>query len=202
MDLDDLLAAAAPPVATRDEGLRADLDDLVDRTQHVAVPRRRRRLRVASVAVVGVLAAGTGAAAAGAFSPRSFPWHTESGSTCTVEFDVFIHDRNNGEQPLSPEVAAMSRAQKMEVVRTAQAFLRNFDYATIDHERAIRLWQAAEDRAIASEPPGDRQSRDVGDELAMDAVRYVVDNRLTAYLLRRGLNPDALIYGQGNRCDQ
>lgn len=204
MDLDDLLAAAAPPLALRDEALRADLDDLVERAhQAAASPRPRRRLRIASFAVAGVVVAGTGAAAASGFSPRWVPWHTEGGTTCVVAFDPQIHDRFNGEQPLTPEVAAMTRAQKWDVLRAARHFLDGFDYASVDHERAIKQWKAAEDRAISAESdPAERQPRDVGDDVDMDAVRYVVEHRLTAYLAHHHLNPDALTYGSVSRCDQ
>ncbi|MGN6251813.1 MAG: hypothetical protein ACTHNS_08370 [Marmoricola sp.] len=202
MDLDDLLAAAAPPVAPRDVRLRADLDDLIDRTEYAAVPsRRHRRLRVASLAVASVLAAGTGAAAASGYSPRWVPWHAEDGSTCVIAFDLHIHDGMNGE-PMKPSTAAMTTAQKMEVLRAGRHFLDHFDYGSIDHERAIRLWKAAEDRAIAAEPAGERQPRDTGDDVDVDAVGNVVSARLTAYLERRGLNPDALVYGQGSRCER
>ncbi len=132
-DLDDLLNAAAPPVAERTPALRHALAHLVDTTEIAARSRRlRRRAGIGVAAFALTAAAGVGTAAAAGVIGQGW-WNgpdavthqstTASGQPCSVTYAPrAVHDPDH-------PVSARDRAAAMGA--TAD-FLRQFDYSTID----------------------------------------------------------------------
>jgi hypothetical protein len=190
MDLDDLLTRAAPQLAARDQMLDDELRALV----RAAGPAGRRRRRLAVVGVVTTAVLGVGVAGATGAVPLPGGWlHTSSGSDCRVEFfaeaATVVDGRSYTPDQTAPAVAA------------ARSWLTELDLDSVDRAAAVREWRAAEARARESEPPGERQPELRGDDLETTAVHYAVGQRLAAYLRSRGLDPDAVIFATGTRCD-
>lgn len=181
--LDERLRAARPPVSARTPEMRRELDALVDAA--TPVQRRRRRLSRASLVAataVGVLGAGTAAAAAGLIPGWSVL--TGSGQVCQVDVIAAAPLAADGEPG-----AQFDRAERAETVAAARIFLQGFDYDSIDRDAAISRWQAAEDTAIAAQPdPAERQPALTGDDLVVTALTHEVTSRLGDHLAARGLD--------------
>jgi hypothetical protein len=137
-DLDDLLTAAAPPVAARTPALRDAMAELVDRTE--GADRSRRRVRrtsvgVAAMALTAVAGVGT-AAAAGAIGwwDSSTGWWaesdavthrsvTDSGQPCR-----FVFAPRAVRDPDHP----VAKGERAAAMSAAADFLRRLDYSTVD----------------------------------------------------------------------
>lgn len=198
MDLDDLLTRSAPPVATRTPDLDAQLRGLAAATEHAARPRKRGlRLVAATTATVAVVAAG-GAAAASGLLPEWMPWSTSTGRACEASYSVTMAGPDGG--PLTPDVAAMSTAEKQRVVDAANTFLATFDYDTVDLDAAIDRWRTDEAVIRASAGPGERQPKLSGTDLEITATSQEVSRRLDAALTAQGLDMDAVVFASGWRC--
>lgn len=201
MDLDELLDASAPPIVARTPALSEELAALVEGSDAAAATSRRRiSLIVAGALAVGAVGVGTTAAATGFLPAAHWPWSTSTGSTCQVTFDVVLNGVGGDVDNPAPGLASMTLAQRQEVLVAARTFLSSFDYASIDRRQAIARWQADEAKAMAGEPADERQPRLVGDDLELAAVNAEVNRRLDEHLVRRGLNPHAIIPFGSNRC--
>jgi hypothetical protein len=192
MDLDDLLTRAAPPVAPRTPALDAELRALAWAVKPRPA-RRRRRLVVAGAVTAALL--GTGVATATGAGPLPGGWLTTSrGSECQLEFFV---QSGSGE----PHVPAFTPEQEQATADAANSWLRSLDVDSIDKDRAVHDWQAAEAAARAGVTADERQPKLRGDDLETTAVYYAVAQQLSAYLRGQGLDPDAVVYSMGSRCE-
>lgn len=202
MDLDALLAHAAPATTPPNPALDQELRALGRAAAERALRSRRRgfRLVVAGTATAGVVAVGGAAAATGLLPPTWMPWSTTTGQACETSFTVRPTTVGNGE-PVTPAVAAMTAAEKQQVVDAANTFLATYDYDAIDAEAAIATWREVEADVRASQPPAERQPRLHGADLELTAVGRVVVRDLVADLEARGLDPDAMRFSTGSRCD-
>ena len=183
MDLDELLAASAPPVTARTRQLERELHDLVAVCE-AAQSRRRWPVRAALVggAVAGVLGLGAVASAVGVL-PGWSSFFTSSGQTCEIEIAVSALESGDGE----PVSSSFSTAEKRETLAEAQAFLETFDYDSVDREEAVAWWKAQESKARAAQPdPAERQPRLTGDDLEVTAVSGWVIKDLAADLAAQG----------------
>lgn len=189
MDLDDVLTAAAPAVTPRTPELRQELEALV--MQSEADQRRGRRgvrMAVVGSVVAGVLGLGTVASAAGLL-PGWALLGTASGQTCEVQVHAGPLRAGDGE-PIS---ATFSSAEQEESLVAAEAFLRSFDYESIDHRTAIAEWRAAESKGRHTQKDaGERQPRLRGDDLEVTAVTQVVVERMRSELAADGLDIRAI----------
>jgi hypothetical protein len=201
MDLDELLDASAPPVAARTPSLSDELAAIVAGSEAAVAPSRRRmRLVVAGSLVAGVVGLGSAATATGYFPAGHWPWSTSTGNSCQVTFDVVLNGVGGDVSNPAPGLASMNLAERQAVLVAARQFLSSFDYASVDRQEAIAKWQAGEAKAIAGEPPAERQPKLTGDELELTALYAEVNRQLDDYLVARGLNPSAIIPGGTNRC--
>jgi hypothetical protein len=205
MDLDELLDNSAPPIAPRTADLERELHQLVLDAGSAARPRRRGlRIGIAGGLATVVIGAGSvGGMASGLVpTPSWVPWTTPSGSHCTMEFTVSPQEvlpPGEGE----PLAHGHTEAQKRAAVAEAQRFLKSFDYTTIDQAAAIRKFQKDEAAANAMQAdPAERSPRLTGDDLAIAAVGSEVWQRLKADLIAKQLQPYAVDFMSGNRCDQ
>ena len=153
--------------------------------------RRRGRIALAGLAVLGVVGLGTGASAAGlAPAPQWAPWydapaaeHTQtvsSGAVCEVRYGVKgVRDPRH---PVDP-------AERAAAVAAADDFLRDFDFATIDLDRAVeRVPATAVDPGAGPE------------EVETFAVQLALQERVDAELTRLGL-PTTVSVGAAQWCD-
>jgi hypothetical protein len=200
MDLDELLAAAAPPTARRTVDLELELRRLVREVEPTARPQRRRvRAALVGLATAATVALGTATAMAAGVVPTPgwLPWTTGTGSTCEMQFTA---------RPLFGGATPGRRythAERREAVDEANRFLASFDYASVDEQSAIEEFQAEEDVAINGQPdPNERQPRLTGDDLAITAVGFEVWDALEDHLRSRGLDPTLVGYGQGWKCGE
>lgn len=202
MNIDDLLDHSAPPLVRRDAELADELLALVAATEGAVRPRRRRlRLALGSVAAVAVVGIGTTGAMAAGFvpTPTWVPWTTSAGETCELEFGVRAAGDGYGE-PLSREY---SHAESHEAVRVATEFLHDYDYEAIDEAEAIVRWQAIEDEVIAAEPdPEERQPRDTGQDLRIQAVSNSVWTDLREHFAEHDIPIELIAGGMGWTCDE
>ena len=204
MDLDRLLDSSAPPIAPRTAVLESELHRLILDAEAAARPARRGlRIGLAGALATVVIGAGTaGAMAAGLVpTPQWVPWTTPAGSQCG--FDITVSPviklaPGDGD----PRQHGHSEAEKQAAVAEANRFLKSFDYSSIDQAAAIRKFQKGEDAAIAAEPPGERQPRMTGDDLALMAVAAEIWDRLEADLTAKNLEPYALTYIPAYRCGE
>lgn len=189
MDLDDVLSGAAPAVTQRTPELQQELRALVMESE--AVQRRGRRLvRVGFVGsvVMGALGLGTVASATGML-PGWTLLGTASGQTCEVQVHAGPLEAGDGE----PVSASFSRGEQAESLAAAEAFLRSFDYDSVDHREAIAEWRVAESEVRrAQEGAGERQPRLEGDELEVTAVTHAVVERMQSELAADGLDIRAI----------
>jgi hypothetical protein len=132
-DLDDQLAAAAPPVAERTTAMLDALTDLVDATDTATRPRRHRRRASVGIAALALTAvAGVGSAAAAGLVGRHW-WDepdvvthhstTASGEPCTVTY---------GSRELRDPAHPVSARDRAAAMTATTEFLRQFDYSTVD----------------------------------------------------------------------
>ena len=190
MDLDELLAASAPPVTRRTPQLERELNDLVAACE-AAQSRLRRPAGVALVGgtLVGILGIGAVASAAGVL-PGWASFATSSGQTCNIEIAVSALEPGEGEQPLASTFTA---TEKRETLAAARAFLADFDYDAVDRQQAIAWWKSEESEARAAQPdPAERQPKLTGNDLEVTAVSTWVLNDLDADLAAQGLDINAI----------
>ncbi|HEU4811888.1 MAG TPA: hypothetical protein VFT00_07085 [Nocardioides sp.] len=205
--LDELLAAAAPPVARRTPDLQRTLAALVADAE-AAVPsggrRLARRVGIVSLAAVGVLGVGAAGAAAG-FLPVSWfdsptALHEErvlsSGTACEVTYAA---------RELEDPAHRVRPAARAAAMTAAQAFLHDFDLASISVTDAVAKYEAAQAKVRASReyqalPPDERGPELSPDELELVAVQAELSQRLSAELERRGLSLHVVDVAAGSRC--
>lgn len=203
--LDDLIAAAAPPVAQRTPELRADLRSLVADTEAVAFPaghRLGRSIGAISLAAVGVLGVGAAASATGLM-----PWFEDqdaarqsttlsSGADCEVAYAARASE--DPAHPLSPAEKAASLAK-------AQKSVRDFALSTISVDDAVRTYKAA-DAATRADlarrlPANEIAPKETADEIKILAVGAELNKQLKTELERDGLSPYAVSIAIFGRCD-
>ncbi|WP_104106208.1 hypothetical protein [Nocardioides sp. 616] len=203
MDLDDLLARAAPPLAARTPALDDDLRGLVRESEPPA--RSPRRLRLAVSAGVAASVLGLGVAGAAVAMNQGALWFTttSSGDACEMEFDV---------QPVGPQDAASgepatilqgrtawpSPAEQEQVAEEARAYLSSYDFDAVDREAAMKEYDAEQRRIIARAAPGEAQPSLIGDDLEMHAVWRGVLQDLGAHLEGLGMDPFVVNVGVGS----
>lgn len=197
MNLDELLDRSAPPVAARTATLHEDLRDLVRTTQPTSA-RGRRRIATVTLIAAGLVGAGAAGAAAGILPWPTWTTTSSTGSTCQMDFRVHPHHLYGGEE----QTRTISRAEENRVAAEARRLLDRIDYNAIDLDAAIRAWRKAEAQAIAGEAPDERQPVMTGDDLTQSAMYYVVTRRVTAELRAEGLDPQAVTFGAGSRCER
>lgn len=204
MDIDDLLARSAPPVAARTTALAEDLHALVRESE----PSRRAGRRFSRTAlgtgiVAGVLSLGAVGAAAVINDGTLWFTTTSSGDACEMEFTV---------DPVGPEHAASGEPARIMAGRTtwpsaaeqeataaeARRFLDEFDFEVLDRAAAVRRFDAEQRRIIAAAPPGEAQPLLTGDELETTAVGFAVIDSLVAHLKAEGLSPHVINTGIGS----
>lgn len=200
MDLDDVLTAAAPAVTPRTPQLHQELEALVMESE--AVQRRGRRgvrMAVVGSVVAGVLGLGTVASATGIL-PGWALLGTASGQTCEVQVHAGPLRAGDGE-PIS---ATFSSAQQEESLAAAEAFLRSFDYESMDHRKAIAEWRAAESKVRhAQKGAAEGQPRLKGDDLEVTAVTHAVVERMRSELAADGLDIRAInVWVSSRGCEQ
>lgn len=203
--LDELIAAAAPPVAERTPELRREWHALVAATEAAANPAKRRlgrRVGVAAFAVIAVFGAGAAANASGFLplpswgsdvpSSRQIELTLPSGGTCDVTYSV-------SPQELAP------RADQAASLRAAQQFLDTFDIATISIGDAVAKYkeaaQATHEAAEKSLPASEVPPKENAYEVEVRAVGAEVYDRLSDELTRQGLSPRAIMMDSFHRCD-
>lgn len=201
MDLDELLNASAPPISVRTPELIGELNSVVTASEAATEPPRRRiGLIVAGSVAAGVVGLGTAAYATGVLPDAHWPWSTSTGSSCELSYSVVLNGVGGNLERPAPGLSRMSLADRQVVLAAARQFLASFDYASINRQEAIARWQAGEAKANAEEPADERQPELAGDELEITAVQAEIGRQLDAYLVVRGLNPNAIIPGAGDRC--
>jgi hypothetical protein len=190
--IESLLDASAPPVGVRTPELQRELALLVTASEAAAAPRRsRRRLFAGAGLALGAVVLGSGASAAGLVpTPPWAPWYADpdavhsqsisTGQSCEVRYGVKPIEASD--QPATP-------AEQAAAVRVGRAFLRGFDFAAVDVDRAV-------DRVPATALAGDETRA----ELETFAVQLVVQERLDAELARRGL-PATLGVSTATSCE-
>ncbi|VXC42054.1 hypothetical protein [Aeromicrobium sp. 9AM] len=130
--LDDLLASSTPATTPRTAELDRELAVVVSAAEVAATApsRRRKRIAIVSLATIGILGAG---AAAGATGLLPTPWFDDpaarttqtspDGKTCDLAFSAKgLHD------PAHP----VNEATRAETIAAADAFLKGFDFSTIE----------------------------------------------------------------------
>jgi hypothetical protein len=190
--LETLLNGSAPPVGARTTELEGELRVLVAASEAAAAPGRPRRARLLAGAgiALGAVVLGSGASAAGLVpAPRWAPWfaapdavhsqHVSTGESCEVRYGV-----KSIEDPSHPATSA----ERAAAVAAGKSFLRGFDFASVDVDRAVEQVPAT---ALAGD-----ESRA---ELETFAVQLVVQERLDAELARRGL-PATVGVSTATRC--
>lgn len=206
--LDDLLAGSAPATVSRTHELQGSLDALVAESEAAVAKRRRRlghRFGIVGVATVGVLGLG---AAAGATGLVSLPWFDDpdanhdslvlrSGTSCEVTFAAReLRDQNH----------PVSRADRLEAVAAAEAFLQGFDLDDIDVARAVARYEAADAAYRSSEeflalPEDERPPEESPDEVELAALQSELSARLATRLERQGLSTYAVGVAGAFDCD-
>lgn len=202
--LDELITAAAPPVAQRTLELQDGLHSLVADTEAVAVPTKHRlgrRIGAISLATVGVLGVGAAANASGWVSwfddPTALHEQTvlSSGNACEVVYAARALDDPAHPASSADQTAAMAVAKK---------FLRDFNLSTISIDYAVKKWNAASATALADLerrlPPEEIPPKETPDEVELLAVQAELGERLSTELKRQGLNSDAVSVAAANRC--
>jgi hypothetical protein len=199
MELDELLAAAAPPTTRRTAELDFEIRRLVGEVESTFRPQRRTlRAGLIGVAAAATLGLGTATAmAAGVVpTPAWVPWTTASGSDCQMQFTA---------RPLTDttSVKRYTAAERRLVVDEANRFLASFNYASVVEQRAVAEFQAEENEAINGQPdPSERQPRLAGDDLTLTAVGFEVWDALENHLRSLGMDPALVGYGQGWKCGE
>jgi hypothetical protein len=204
MDLDDLLAKAAPPVSPRTVQMTEDLHALAQAGE----PRKRagrttKRTVVGAGMAVGVLGLGVVGAAAAMNDGTLWFTTTSAGDTCEMEFSVAPvgpQDAASGEPDAIMEGRASwpSTSEQNETASEARRFLRTYDYDSVDRAAAVRAFDVEQRRIIAKAPPGEAQPLLTGNDLETSAVRAAVFDALSRHLRAEGLSPDAIVTSTGS----
>lgn len=204
MDIDNLLARSAPPVAPRTGQLKDDLRALVRESE----PARRAHRRISRTAVgagivTGVLSLGVVGAAA--VINDGAPWFTttSAGNPCEMEFSVEPvgpEDAPNGEPAMimAGRTHWPSAAEQKTTVAEARQFLAGFNYDAIDRVAAARRFDVDQRRIISAAPTGEAQPLLTGNDLETTAVGGVVFDALSAHLRAKGLSPYAVVTATGS----
>lgn len=202
-DLDDLLAASAPPICERTVELQQILSALATESESVAVPTKRRlgrRLGLAGLAATSVFGLGVAANAAGliqapwsttASTPSSYPGpfiHADElsyGRDCKV-----VYGADESEDPKHP----VSKEQRAQALEYAKNFVLTFDIATISIPEALRKYKAEFAEAVKSTgvpdiPPSQLVPDGSPDQIRTVAVLAEIDRRLQISLGAKGSRP-------------
>ena len=138
--------------------------------------------------MVGVLGIGAVASAAGVL-PGWPSFVTSSGQACAIEISASALEPGEGE----PVSAGFTPTEKKAALTEAQAFLADFDYDSVDRQRAIAWWKTEESSARAGESdPAERQPTLTGNDLEVTAVSRWVLHELDEDLAARGLDMRAI----------
>lgn len=179
--LDERLRAAATPITVRTPEVRRELDELVTSSMPTQRPRRKS---IRAAAVAGAVASALGLATVASATGLLPGWAlltTSSGQTCEVQVVADERDAGNGEPGPS-----FTQTEQVETLASAQAFLEDVDYGSIDRDEAIAHWRAEENAAIsAQKDPAERQPRLTGDDLEVTAVSHAITERLKSHLAAR-----------------
>lgn len=197
MDLDDLLAASAPPVTPASPELTRHHNELVLLTREAAVPppRRRRVGAAGALAAVGVLSVGGVAAAAGVL-PTMFPWTTDSGSACELHASAEL--RRNVDGTL---VDGSTAPEQRATLASAEEYLATLDLDSIDRDEAAERWFDYLERTSADHfTRAELESQFQGDRLETHAILHEVDGRLAKHLADEGHDPNSIMASLATRC--
>lgn len=204
MDLDDLLATSAPPVASRTTQLTHDLRALA-RVGEPHRPTRRTRTRtvVGAGIATGILGLGVVGAAAALSDGALWFTTTSAGAVCEMEFVVHpvgTEDSASGEPAavMQNRTTWPSAAEQARTVAEARRFLSTYDYDGVDRAAAIRRFDIAQRRIIAAAGPDEAQPLLTGNDLETTAVSRLVFDDLSAHLRREGLSPDVIVGSVGS----
>ncbi len=187
--LDDLIAAAAPPHAERTDHLRRDLATLVEESEALAGPRRRRRfgrLGILLGCAAGLAALGTAASAAGLLP---MPWYDDPravhvqppGAQCRWTFAA---------REFQDESHPVGRAERTETMAAARHFLAQLDVSTLSVPQAV-----ADYRRSGQVTGGEDRA-----DLELLAVSAEVGKRLSAALARQGRSQHAVGLATASDC--
>ena len=199
MNLDELLAQAAPPVASRTPELTETLRELVPATEHAGTAGRRRGARAAAaaaVAVLAVLGAG-GTAAANGLLPDWFPWTTQSGASCGLTASVEL--RRDGDGALITD--RWSEVEQRQALSSAEDYLGSLDLDAIDRKQAAERWFTYLEGISVTHPSrAELESKFQGERLEVQSLMYEVDRRLDDHLTARGYDPDSVMTTVASQC--
>lgn len=191
---DSLLDGSAPPATPRTPELERELAAMISEAEAVAAPvqsRLRRRMLIGGLATIGVLGAGATANAAGVL-----PWFdspstqntqvTSTGASCEVVYDPKGH-----EDPKHP----VNDTTRAAAVAAAETFLREFDFATIDVDEAIKKLPP---RATVDSESGPAETVE---EHETFAVQVELERQIDDYLAQQGLPAEAVSVSAMTSCD-
>jgi hypothetical protein len=199
MNLDQLLAGAAPPVLDRDAELAQEIREMIVAAEDSAHGRRTRRRRyVATVlcAISVVLGAG-GVAAATDVLPSWLPWTTSSGTSCELAITAELRRDANGHLATDRTDANEQR----QVLAAANRFIAAIDLDGVDMAKAEDDWFDYLERVSVQNPSRDTLEREfVGDDLETHALIYAVDQRVTSQLASEGYDPNVIMLTVANGC--
>lgn len=193
--LDDLLDGSAPPATPRTAELERELAALISEAESGALrrSRSRKRILIAGLATIGVVGAGATASATGLL-PQ--PWFdtpsarttqpTSNGTSCDLAFRAKGHD-----DPAHP----VDAATRDEAVRTADTFLKGFDFSTIDIDEAMKRLPP---RATADTERGPAETVE---QYETYAVQTELDRLVGAHLSAHGLPATAVSVSAMTSCE-
>lgn len=194
MDTDDLLNASSPSIAPRNEALHSELLRLTHATRTAARPRRRR-FRGGLVALVSTLVVAGGVATAGATVNGWFGFGSTAQASCSAEI-TFSPKGNEGEgnetYPREVEDAA---------VAASEAFLRSYDFDSIDVAVSAAHQREVERQIIDAQVEGEKQPvmSDEANELNGITQAFITDWK--AHLTELGLPWRAALVSVGWACE-
>ncbi|MGN6253339.1 MAG: hypothetical protein ACTHNS_16155 [Marmoricola sp.] len=207
-DLDDLLAAAARPVARRTPEVDRAVSEMVARSEELACRPRRRWLRWAGAGIAGLLIIGGGVTAgASNLIPTPTYGHTwgdgpatlhetrtlPSGATCKVQYEVV---------PLEATLGVGAR-QWQATIDASHEFLMHFDLASIDLQEALARQRAARDRrGGATGVTNEDGAPPSADSDVLGAMTSEIYRRLSRHLRGLGLPYRSVTMGTGTTCDR
>lgn len=190
---DEQLAQSSPAIPQQTRELDAELARVVAEAERLARPhgRRRGRLIVGSLVVLGALGVGGTAAATGLL-----PWFdsapvrgvvtTSEGSQCTLTF---------GAKPIDDRAAPVSPAARAEATAAAENYLRTLDFAVL----AAQARQGSGPRPSLDSESESGAAQTVS-EHDVDAVYQLVARRLSVHLDQQGLSSSSVGLSMASSC--
>ena len=195
MNLDQLLADAAPPVTPTDPELVDRLDRLVRSTRGGTTTPGRRRVAVVGTVASSVVAVG-GLAAAGVL-PDVFAWATGSGTSC--ELRATANPRTDGAGAPTTDAG---RTEQRASVASARDYLAGLDLDSIDRVAAEQHWFTYLQQ-VSAEPVtrAELEQRFSGDRLEVHAMLHEVDLLVADHLRAEGHEASSVVVDVSDRCD-